>query len=82
MLIPEFFNSLQVIILDLLSVFGLRNLDTFLVLQPITDVVTINSPDMFDSLLPSCLHLICSPFLVIVEYMVSQGTVENLVIIL
>ena len=67
--------------LDLLSVFGLRNLDTFLVLKPITDVVTINYPDMVDNILPSLPHLICILFLAIVEDILYQGTVQLLVII-
>ena len=53
MLIPESFKSIQVLILDLLRVFRLRDLDPFLVLQLITDVVTINHPNMVDDLLPS-----------------------------
>ena len=82
MLVPELFNSLQVLILDLLSVFGLQYLDPFLIIQLITDVLTINCPDMVDDLLPSCLHLICSPFLAIVKDMFSQGTAQYRVLII
>ena len=77
MLIPDSFKSIQVLILDQLSVLGLRYLDPFLVLQLITDVMTINHPNMVDNILPSCHHLICSPFLDIVEDMVSQGTAQR-----
>ena len=69
------------LILDLLSVFGLLDLNPFLVLQLIPDVVTINCPDMVDNLLPSHSYLICSPFLTIFEDMLSQGTAQPLVII-
>ena len=62
---PWVVQLFQVLILDLLSVFGLLDLNPFLVLQLIPDVVTINCPDMVDNLLPSCPHLICSPFLAI-----------------
>ena len=82
MLIPESFKSIQVLILDLLRVFRLRDLDPFLVLQLITDVVTINHPNMVDDLLPSRPNLIYSPFLAIVEYMVYQGTAQPFVIII
>ena len=81
MLISESFNSLQVIILELLSVFGLRDLGPFLVLQLITDVVTINRPYMVDYILPSLPHLICSPLLDIVEYMMSQCISKPFVLI-
>ena len=80
-LIPESFKSLQVLILDLLSVFGLRDIDPFLVLQIISDVLTTNRPDMADDILPGRPDLICSPFLSIVEYILSQGTSQPLVII-
>ena len=80
-MILELLNSLQVIILDLLSMFKLRDLDPFLVLQLITDVVTINRPGMVDNLLPSLHHLIYSPFLDIVKDMMSQDTAQPLVII-
>ena len=81
MLIPEPFNYLQVLILDLLSVLGLRDFDPFLVLKLITDAVTINRPGMVDNLLPSRNHFIYSPFISIVKDMVSQGTAQPLVII-
>ena len=80
-MIPDSFNSLQVLILDLMSVFGLRDLDTFLVLQLITEVVTINHPDMIDDIIPSRPHLICIPFMAIVKDMVSQGTAQPLALI-
>ena len=75
MLIPDPFNSLQLLIFDLLSAFGLRDLDPFLVLQLITDSVTINFPNTVDNLLPSRPRLIYTPFLYIVEYMVSHTLV-------
>ena len=78
---PESFNYLWVNILDLLSVFGLQDLDPFLVLQLITDVVTINFPDVVDDILPSRPCLLYSPFPDIFEDMVSQGTAQPLVII-
>ena len=70
------------LILDLLSVFRLQGLDPFLVLQLSTDFVTINFPDMVDGLPSSCPHLTCSPFLYIVENMVSQGTAQPLFLII
>ena len=78
---PESFNYLCVIILDLLSVFGLQDLDPFIVLQLVTDVRTINFPNVVDYLLPSRPCLIYSPFPGIFEDMVSQGTAQPLVII-
>ena len=51
-MIPESFNYLRVLILDLLSVFGLLYLDPFLVLKLIPDVVTINCPNMVDKYSP------------------------------
>ena len=80
-MITESLNYLQVLILDLLSVFGLRDLNPFLVLKLFTDVMTINIPDMVDDLLPSYPHLIYRYFLDIFEYMASQGTAKTLVII-
>ena len=80
-LIPDLFNSLQVLIIGLLSVLGLRYLDPFLVLQLITDVVTINCPDVVVNILPSHPHLICSYFLAMVKYIVSHGTAQHRVII-
>ena len=80
-MILELLNSLQVIILDLLSMFKLRDLDPFLVLQLITDVVTINCPDIVEYILPSCPNLIFSLFIAIVEDMLPQGTAKPLVII-
>ena len=80
-MITEFFNSLQMLILDLLSVFELQDIDTFVVLKLITDVATINCPGMVDNLLPSLHHLIYSPFLDIVKDMMSQDTAQPLVII-
>ena len=53
MLILEPFKYLRVLILVLLSMFGLWYLDPFLVLQLITDVATTNIPDMVDDILPS-----------------------------
>ena len=64
-----------------MSMFGLQNLDLFLVLQLITDVVTMNRPGIVDNLLLSCPHFIYSPFLAIVEEMMSQGTTKPLVLI-
>ena len=82
MLIPESLNSLQVPVLDLMSMFVLRYLDLFFVIQLITDVMTINRPGMVDDLIPSFPRLICSLFLAIVKYMVSQGTAQPLVIVI
>ena len=82
MLIPDLFNSLQLIILDLLSVFGLRDLNPFLVLQLVIDAMTKNRPGMVDDLLPSRPHLICRPFLSISKEILSQGTAQPLVIII
>ena len=81
MLIIESFNSLQVLILELLSMFGLRDLDTFLVLKLITDVMAINRPDTVENIFPSSPHLICSPFLEIVEDMLYHGPAQPLVLI-
>ena len=69
------------LILDLLSMIRLQDLDPFLVLQLITDVVTINLPDMVEDLLSSRPRLICSPFLAIFGDILSQGTAYPLVII-
>ena len=82
MLIPELSKSLQVLTLDLMSAFGLRYLNQFLVLKLITDAVTINHPDMVDNILPSCARLICSPILAIVKDVISQGTTQPLVLII
>ena len=82
MLITESFKYLQVLILDLLIVFRLRDLDPFLVLQLITDVVTINCSDMVDDLLLSSPNLICRSFLAIVKDMVPQRTAQLLDIII
>ena len=79
-MIPELFNYLQVLILELLSVFGLHNINTFLVLLLITDVITINCPDVVDNIFPSSPPLICIPFLAIVEGMVYQGTIKSRVL--
>ena len=82
MLIPESFKYLQVLIFYLLIMFGLRDIDPFLVLQLITDVVTINRPDMVEDLLPSLPHLICSPFISVVKDMVPKGTAQPLFLII
>ena len=66
----------------MMSMFGLRDLDPFLVLQLITDVVTINCYDMVDDLLLSSPNLICRSFLAIVKDMMSQVTAKTLVIII
>ena len=81
-MIPELFNYIQVLILDLLSVFGFWYLNPFLVVQLSTDVVTINRPDMVENIIPSRPNFIYSPFLAIVEYMVYQGTAQPFVIII
>ena len=81
-MIPESFNYLQVIILDMLSVFGLMDIDPFLFLKLINNFVTINRPNLVDDLIPSHPHLICIPFLAIVEGMVSQDTAQPLVIVI
>ena len=57
-MIPELFNYIQVLILDLLSVFGFWYLNPFLVVQLSTDVVTINRPDMVEDIIPSRPHFI------------------------
>ena len=79
-MIPESFNYLQVIILDMLSVFGLMDIDPFLFLKLINNFVTINRPNLVDDLIPSHPHLICIPFLAIFEVMVSQDTAQPLVL--
>ena len=81
-MIPGSFNSLWMIILDLLSVFGLQDIDPFIFMQLINDVVNINRPDMVDSILPSRPHFICSLFVSISKDMVSHGTAQPLVIII
>ena len=81
-MIHELFNSIQVIILDLLSVLGLRDLNLFLVLKLINDAVTINRPGMVDELLPNFTHFICSPFMAMFEDMVSHGTSQPLILVI
>ena len=61
-----------------MSVFRLQDLNPFLVLQLITDFLTINFPNTVDGILPSCPHFIYIPLLSIVKHMVSQGTSKTL----
>ena len=65
-----------------MGVFGLRYINPFLFLQLITDGVTINRPGVVDNLIPIRPHLIWSPFLAIVKYMVSQGTAQPPVLVI
>ena len=61
--------------LYIFSVFRLGDGDRWFVLQFVSDIVTIDGDDTVDNLLPSCPHMVCFPFLIAAEDIISKYTV-------